>query len=309
MSGQSCPRANCFAPDTGCILGLDDCEFFTRANAEMEAVQVEQSTSALPWSGLALGSADLAAIAALGETRVVGLVGASDAGKTTTLAAAHLARRRSGYEGFGAFAGSYTLMGWHQITRHLQWAPWGQGFPPHTELSGRRTPALLHLALTIEDQAPRHIFYTDVPGEWYARWAFDSDAQPGVNWIVDHADAFILFADCNALAGKHRGVARAHYDALARRLATVAVGRRVVPALSKADIEIAPEMTRFITALNEELFDTDTLNVSAFNANGRSLVEVIDRATAAAIEWSPRPEVPSPQPGEDALLAYPGPTT
>lgn len=304
MTGPSCPRDNCFAPDTRCILGHDDCEFFAQAEAEAEGAAFERPTSALPWSGLALGSADLTAVAALGDTRVVGLVGLSDAGKTTTLAAAQLARRRPDYGGIGEFAGSYTLMGWHQITRHLQWAPWGQGFPPHTELRGGRMPALLHIALMPTDQRLRHVLYTDIPGEWYARWAFEADAEPGVSWIVEHADSFVLFADSAALAGPSRGVARLRYDALARRLADVAASRSVVPVLSKADVEIPPQMRGFVIDLNRQKFGAETIPVSAREDNGRSLVTAIDRATAAAIEWEQDPQMPASEPGRDVLFAY-----
>ena len=309
VTWPSCPRENCFAPETGCILGRDDCEFFAQAQVEASGAAPDAPTSALPWSGLALGSADVTAVAALGDVRVVGLVGLSGAGKTTTLAAAQLARRRPDYGGVGAFAGSYTLMGWHQITRHLQWAPWGTGFPPHTELRGGRTPALLHIALMHDDRRPRHVLYTDVPGEWYARWAFDADAEPGVSWIVDHADSFVLFADSQALAGKDRGAARARYDALGRRLASVAAGRTVVPVLSKADIDISAEMSGFISDLNTQAYETKTLAISAHQDNGRSLVTAIDEATAAAIAWVPQREMPASEPGADVLFAYRAPVS
>lgn len=305
----TCPRENCFAPDTGCILGRDNCEFFARAEGEVASAALDQPTSALPWSGLALGSADLTAVAAVGESRVVGLVGLSDAGKTTTLAAAQLARRSPEYGGIGDFAGSYTLMGWHQIIRHLEWAPWGGGFPPHTELRGSRTPALLHVAISLGNQRLRHVLYTDVPGEWYARWAFDATAAPGVTWIVDHADSFIIFADSQALNGPDRGVARARYDTLARRLAGVAAGRTVVPVLSKADIEISSEMNGFIIGLNERAFGSDTLLVSAVQENGRSLVTAIDRATAAALSWAPELEMPTSEPAGDVLFAFRDPVS
>jgi Double-GTPase 2 len=281
---RSCPRENCFAPETGCILGRESCELFGEAaEVAAEGTQLQDPTSALPWSGLALGSADVAAVAALGGSRVVGLVGLSDAGKTTALAAAQLARRRSDLGGFGEFAGSYTLMGWHQIMRHLEWAPWGQGFPPHTELRSGRTPALLHVALACAGGSIRQVLYTDVPGEWYARWAFDSSAEPGVSWIIEHADAFLLFADSQALAGPNRGVARAQYDALARRLASVAEGRSIVPVLSKADVELSPAIRASVDDVNRRVLGSETFPVSALQQNGRQLLAAIDRGTAAAI--------------------------
>jgi hypothetical protein len=269
---------------------------------------VEQATAALPWSGLALGMADLAAVAALGSARVVGLVGLSGAGKTTALAAVQLARRRGDHGGDGAFAGSYTLMGWHQITRHLQWAPWGQGFPPHTQLSDQRTPALLHMALKWDGMPLQHVLYTDVPGEWYARWAFDADAVEGVTWIVEHADSFVLFADSQGLSGAKRGEARSRYDALARRLASAAGDRPVLPVRSKADIGISEEIGRYLDDLNEQLFATATLPISAHQDHGASLIKAIEEATAAAMRWIPPAELPAVLPARDPLFAFPEPT-
>jgi hypothetical protein len=98
-----------------CVLGLDACPNFRPGHADSAAV--EHQGQALPWSGLALGLEDLPAVAALGRLHFVALIGAANAGKTTLLAAHWLAIRRG------------TLGGWHRIARHLQWVPYGRGFP------------------------------------------------------------------------------------------------------------------------------------------------------------------------------------
>jgi hypothetical protein len=301
---EGCSRENCFAPDTGCVLGRNDCEFFSTATGDVGKSPLVDATGALPWSGLSLGMADLTAVAALGNARVVALVGLSDAGKTTALAATQLAYRRGAQRPAGEFAGSYTLMGWHQITRHLQWAPWGQGFPPHTVVGDRRTPALLHMALKPQDGSVSHVLYTDVPGEWYGTWAFDADAVAGVTWIEEHADSFVLFADTKALTGDKRGDARARYDALARRLATVAAGRPVLPVRSKADIEISSDMRDFIDDLNQELFASATMPISAHEDEGASLATALNDATEAAMAWTPTPTMRASIGDGDLLFAY-----
>ena len=230
------------------------------------------------------------------------MVGLSGAGKTTTLAAAQLARRR-GEGGIGAFAGSYTLFGWHRITRHLEWAPWGEGaFPPHTVLSDSRTPALLHMALRAE--RIHHLLYSDVPGEWFKSWAYDAEAVPGASWLVDHADAFLLFADSEVLGSVQRGEARAYYTALAKRLHSACAGRPVIPVRSKADLEVPQQISETIERINSELFGAETLLVSAHQDHGRSLIEAVDRATAAALREARPRALLSPRSGRDMLLAY-----
>ncbi|MDQ3933613.1 MAG: hypothetical protein M3340_03170 [Actinomycetota bacterium] len=302
----SCRRDNCFAPDTACIDGVvgdyASCEYFNAPGDAGDTTDNEPARAALPWSGLALGAADLSAVAALGQARVVGLVGLSGAGKTTTLAATHLARRR-GEGGIGTFAGSYTLLGWHRITRHLQWAPWGDGtFPPHTVLSDSRTPALLHMALRAD--SIHHLLYSDVPGEWFKSWAYDADAVPGVSWLVAHADAFLLFADSEALGGAQRGEARAHYAALAQRLHSVCGDRPVVCVRSKADVEVPQQMTETIERVNGELFRAETLLASAHQDHGRSLIEAVDQATAAALREKLPQALRLSRSGRDMLMAY-----
>lgn len=162
------------------------------------------SAPGIPWSGLALGSGDLPAVAALGNVRIVAMVGLHNSGKTTALAASIIARRR-GSTTNGAFAGSYTLLGWQQIARHLQWQPYGTGFPPHTTSADQRLPAFLHTALLPDDGYLTHALYSDVPGEWFRDWAIDANAVEGVSWLVQRADSFVLFADSESLAGPKRG--------------------------------------------------------------------------------------------------------
>jgi hypothetical protein len=160
------------------------------------------------------------------------------------------------------------------------------------------------MALKREKQPVQHVLFTDVPGEWYARWAFDADAAPGVSWIVQHADSFLLFADSNALAGPRRGEARARYDALARRVAAVARGRAVLPVRSKADLEISGDISRFIDDLNHELFAAATLPISAIEDNGTSLAGALGNATGAGVSWSREPTLPASDQEGDVLFAY-----
>ncbi|GCD20169.1 hypothetical protein CTKZ_17310 [Cellulomonas algicola] len=289
--GVACSRENCYAPDTGCILGnVAGCEHLT-APVPRAASAPEQEVAPgqrLPWSGLALGLTDAFSVAALGRPHVIGVVGAAGSGKTTLLAAHWIAARRGLGVFSRSFAGSYTLMGWQHIARHLQWQPVGSGFPPHTSSSDDRSPALLHVAYS-NPKAPadgarrRHVLLTDAPGEWFSRWAEEPALAEGAQWVADHADAFLLLADGDALRGEERGQARANYQSLAIRLKTAATGRPVIPVLAKADVGVPENIREAIDKVNRKYFGAEALRVSAHDpGNFASIVEPIDLAIDAA---------------------------
>ena len=89
-------------PLFGCARGIEpasDCPALRGASAEAKA-PTTRPESDLPWSGAALGGADLSVITAFGRPRIVGLVGLENAGKTTILATLYLWRCEIvGYEG------------------------------------------------------------------------------------------------------------------------------------------------------------------------------------------------------------------
>lgn len=296
-----CSHDTCFAPDTACVLGNLACEHLAAGEGSVPAAAA--GGAALPWSGLPLGLADASVVAATARHRVVALVGLAEAGKTTALAAHWVAARRGGGRHGRMFAGSYTLIGWHQIARHLQWVPFGSGgFPPHTSAAGSRVPALLHAGYDLGD-APLHAFYTDVPGEWFRAWAYDETSSEGASWIATNADAFVLVADSAALAGAERGTARADYEALAERLASIAHGRNVVAMRTKADIDVSAPVLSHIEALNRRLFAVETVPVSVHERVQAPITDVIDLGLEAAT----RPRVLSADeapPRRDAMLAF-----
>lgn len=297
----SCSRNTCFAPETACVLGLEPCPHLTVSPGSEETDDAEGNP--LPWGGLALGSSDLGSISALGRIKVLALVGAAGAGKTTALAAFWVAARRGGGRYGRAFAGSFTMLGWQQIARHLQWVPHGRGFPPHTSAANNRTPALLHTAMGVGDRHPIHVVYTDVPGEWYRNWAYEANSVPGAVWIAEHADAFVLLSDTEALAGPERGKARGDYEALAERLATESAGRPVIPIISKADVAIRESIRDQVERVNQRLFGADTLSVSVQETVAQPLTDVVDSGVTAVLSRRPVPPV-DVRPVDDPFLAY-----
>lgn len=280
-----CGSETCYAPETQCNLGfpIGSCQYF---NAPEAAAFEEDNAEGQrpPWSGLALGLTDLFPISALGQPHVIGVVGAAGAGKTTLLAAHWIAARRGLGRFSRSFAGSYSLAGWHQIARHLQWQPYGDGFPPHTSAADDRSPALLHIAYSGQDATRRHVLYTDAPGEWFNRWAEEPARAPGAQWVAEHSDAFVLLADGDALKGEDRGKARANYKTLASQLHTAAAGRPVLPVLAKADVGVPKGILEAINRMNVRLFGVPALAVSAHDTKKyASITEPIDRGVELAL--------------------------
>lgn len=309
---RTCPKEHCYAPDVACVMGdeLADCPEYSAGAAEPGPKARNSPTDLserLPWSGLGLGSDDVAAVGAVGRPVVVALVGAAAAGKTTALAATFVAMRRGGHLGGGTFAGSFTLLGWQVLSSYMLWPPHGDGgFPPHTTAVDTRSPCLLHVRLRdAVTGVVREVLISDMPGEWFSAWAIDEDDGIGAPWLAARADSFVLFADCAALASSRRGLARASYEALARRVHSAATGRPVVPVLSKADVEIPESMRGTITRINTSLFAADALPISARIAGAPALATV-DKAVNLALQARPDAHAAASIAGRrgDPLFAY-----
>ena len=116
--------------------------------------------------------------------------------------------------------------------------------PPHTSSTTARNPGLLHLAFKRHHDHRTDYVITDAPGEWFRKWAVERDAPDaeGARWAAEHADAFVLVADREALAGPHMGAARSGIQLLARRLADELPGRPVALVWTKSDVSISDAM-------------------------------------------------------------------
>ena len=268
----TCGSPNCFAADglIGCRDGYTPVS--TCPNIQhVEATELHAQPATIPpWSGLPLGEVDAEAIAGTGQPRLIAMVGLSDSGKTTALAAFWTLLRRGHRPAGHKFAGSYTLLGWHGIARHMAWHPVGQRqFPPHTTATGEREPALLHTALKRGDSV-YDLLFTDLPGEWFREWAFDREAVPGANWIANQADLLMLLSDSKALSGERRGAARAQYDALAARVEEVADGGPVLAVRAKADLPLPNAMEKALSEMEIQRFGRSAAPMSVYGIDGRS---------------------------------------
>ena len=244
-----CSRKTCW-PDVGCSLGHLDLSKCPALNADRKEKKDEEEPTkavAMPWSGSVLGLTDLGFVAGRNKPNVLAIVGAHQAGKTTLLGAWYLLLGKGSRADDGLrFAGSRSLSGWEVVANSLRWEPGSipPAFPPHTTSINTRIPGLLHLAFRDDHDHRRDYVMTDAPGEWFQKWAIKREAPgtEGARWAAEHADAFLLVADREALAGKERGAARSGIQLLARRLAHELAGRPVALVWTKADVSIANEM-------------------------------------------------------------------
>ncbi len=293
MSGP-CAQLACIAPnEVGCLEGESAphlCKHWQKnANAEVpEASGAVEDGARLPWTGNALGAMDIAFLAGRARTRLVGIFGASDSGKTSLLGAWYLLVGRGICPDGISFAGSLTLEGWENIAGSLRWnSARGPSFPPHTSSGAGRHPGLLHLDLNIHG-ARRDLLFADTPGEWFTRWAVRRDAEDatGALWLSDASDVLIIVADSQALAGPKLGVARSNLVSLLRRVAAERRGRPVAIVWTKADVEVDPQMRTTVTqAADLVLGNYQTFSVSMHSAagqepynKGQGLVELFEWA-------------------------------
>ena len=211
--------------------------------------EIDDDAHLVPWTGNSLGARGLSFLAACGATNLSAIVGLSDAGKSTFLLMVYLLLARGYRLRTGNFAGSLTLGGWDHLARQMRLtSPDQPRFPPHTPIGAGRHPGMLHLRLCVPEGGMTDLLLTDASGEWFREWTVEPEgsAAEGARWIVEKADAFLLFVDCARLSGEPRTVAAPFASTLrlAERLRDHASGRRVGIVWSKADRAPLPDIRR-----------------------------------------------------------------
>ncbi len=308
---KSCSHRDCHAPSMTCVRGdaFEECPYWANGDVASEpSGPTEDASNAerqlrFPWTGNAMGPADLPYLAGASKVKLLTLAGASDAGKTSLLAAFYLLIARGIRPAGVEFAGSLTLEGWENIAASLRWTSTsGPTFPPHTSSGSGRHPGLLHLALdTLQGRC--ELVAADAPGEWFSYWG-SNQASPqgeGARWLSERTDVFLAIADSQALSGPDRGQARVALVNLLRRVGAEAGGRPVALVWTKCDATLSIEMqTRIREAAERSFKDFREFRVSMLPSRGekarnrgRGIIELLQWILAA------EPAVLDPLPHED----------
>lgn len=255
---KRCSHANCHAPEVTCAVGelnFERCKHWCTSNGEDAPDASKPVTEAagirLPWTGNAFGSSDVSFVAGRSSARVVAVMGAESAGKTSMLAAWYLLIHRGHRPGSLAFAGSYTLEGWENIAASFRWSsPRGPAFPAHTSSGTGRHPGMLHLAMKPPGGARQELLFADAPGEWFTRWATNKEAADaqGAQWLSDAADVLLVIADSEALSSPQRGAARSRLLELLNRVGAERRGREAALVWTKCDKKVPAAIASAVRA-------------------------------------------------------------
>ncbi|ALO41816.1 hypothetical protein PP2015_1304 [Pseudoalteromonas phenolica] len=293
-------------------LNHEDCPSWSRNKKTNNSDPEEKEsnfTFRVPWSSSALGCSDLSRLYQQGPSIFIGLLGAQNTGKTTFLAANYL-QLLSGekYNNF-EFCGSQTLGAWESIA---SWARINNekqmpSFPPHTPRGVDRTPGILHFVLQDVNDKIKNIFLTDAPGEWFTRWAIDVDAidAAGAKWTASQSDAFLIFADCEKLAGEERSVARRELRTIIERLGESIGSRPAVLVWAKSDKQPTEAIKRAIqSALERNIPHAKEFEVTV--EDPASFARVFESVLNEA--WTPKFCEPITEPimGSSSFLAFRG---
>ncbi len=164
---------------------------------------------------------------------ILGVIGKADAGKTTFLAMLYtLLLRGERFSGYN-FAGSKTLLGWDELYYKLKVQKNKVAFPDPTPVEYLR---LHHLALKNSAAKLFDLFLCDASGEVFSYWSQNRDDVRADNarWVYRHANAFILFIDCDDLIAR-KNKAKTEIIDIAQMLQYDLKNRPVIAVWSKAD--------------------------------------------------------------------------
>lgn len=148
-----------------------------------------------------LGFGHLGEIGSKSGYRMIGILGAPDAGKTFALVSLYLLAAHQKLQRFH-FRNSRSIFAFDEIAAGTrQWDENGQALEKiteHTELADERRPGFLHLRLQSDElQRTEDFVFPDLPGEWTDNLIDKSDAERLS--FMRFADALWIFVDGTAL--------------------------------------------------------------------------------------------------------------
>jgi len=337
MNNNKCNHKRCDAPEElGCqIPGCEfqDCEHWRNANntipsneeeteefeggEKQDFVKKKNHSATVNWTGNSMGLNNLWLIKNRSIPIIIGVIGLFNSGKTTFLSMVYLLLASGKRIGDFNFSGSYSLIGWENISWSMRWNKEGQfSFPAHTPADIGRNQGYLHLALKKEGII-RDIIFTDVPGEWFANWSENVEKKEaeGAQRIIQEADGFIFIGDCEGLNQNNpcRTVNRSNMEKLASRLENHLGNRPIALLWSKADTK---EKIREKTLIKLELKlkrlfpDSEFFDVSYQEGKKQeyhhNILKTIDWIISQ-LEVTPRPPIEiEPKESENYFFKYRG---
>lgn len=243
MAKRICTREGCYAPDDFCFELAsplhEQCQFFAKSGATDASAKTPKGLAAaksIPWTGEWLRPEQLDLLTHRGPPKIIGLIGASGAGKTSYLAMLYSLLFNGKCIENWSFAGSYTLNGWELQAKTLQVQEDGTVRNPDATPSDKDFYSLYHLALRHDDFL-HDILFADSSGEVFSKWAdnVNDPAAENARWIYANSHAFLFFVDCEAII-EQRGKARRDIVQVAEQVKSRLRGRPVVIVWSKADL-------------------------------------------------------------------------
>jgi hypothetical protein len=231
-------------------------------------------------SGLEVGLQDAARLMQSRYTRVVGVLGQSDAGKTCLFTSLYLQLTNRHLLPKYRFAGSHTLQGFEQRARHLR--DWSKGYVPdqivdRTHLGTARSPAFLHIAIQ-DDCGVRHDFLLpDLPGEWTTRLLSDATTASRFAFLR-RSDVVLIVLEAPQFAGQRtRNNAIADATHLIARLAdeiNVPTSIPVILAVTKCDqtnSQVPAAVEQVAANLSTRGYKVATVPLAVFPQNGATV--------------------------------------
>lgn len=325
----TCAKTDCTAAVTGRCLESHaspaECPHFSPRPADEQPVPTDAGDGSPPHAsnpgrrfhpGLELGLKEVLSVTCARYSRLVGILGPANAGKTCFLTSLYLQATHGLLLPEFRFAGSETIQGFELRARKLR--TWSGGQLPeqladHTVLSDPRSPAFLHMSL----DRPRHpggrveLLLSDLPGEWSTQLIHRSAAAKRFHFL-GRADALIIVVEGPRLArDETRHAELMGVEMLLQRLAeSVSVDVQVPLILvaskcDEVDVALPPSLAGVEACARRLGFRPTTVPTASFSRdpgrvpNGQGVIEVL-RAVVGEAPKLPCGPGPAPCPGRPA---------
>ena len=301
MSGK-CKLKECAAPVTPCHEGCDDhtkCKYWVENFSEVTTSKEKSKRTigkkdTLNWTGHPLSSEELSLVSTRSSPIFIGIVGASNAGKTTFLGMIYTLLLNGKILKAYDFAGTNTIIGWDELYYKLIIQKGTVAFPEPTLVSVNR---LYHLALRNKSGIIKDVLFSDASGEVFSLWAQNRNDENAENarWIYSNCNAFILFIDCEALIS-NMSFAKKEIIDIAQQLSHNLMKRPVIAVWSKSDKKRAvhPQIRKSLKEKLKNIFvDYREINISNFLDPGPD--RLIHKNNLKVIDWLMSSiDIPSP---------------